>query len=490
MNTFNLVEEPWIPVLYHRSVAGGVQYVGLRKLFQEAHLLSDLALPPLERVAVTRLLLCITHAALKGPESNTEWQTCLDEIQPAVSDYLTRWRDRFDLYGDKPFLQVPSLQPVQPEDKGCFTNVGKLNFAYASGNAHTLFDHVALLSSREIPLRDLALSLITFQCFHPGGLLFSARWDGSEISRSTTQAPCVEGSPLLAIIVGSTLLRTIHWNLVPYSRLEGISPGRPIWEYDVLPLPDTDEAKLIGNSYLGRLVPLSRAIRLCPGSDQCLLTQGYEFPKFPAFREPMATVVKRGNEGNYAYLSASPDKHPWRELHSVLLVGKVNQPGGPLCLGNLLQHSVGEDSIFLWVGGLTAQQAKLEDAREWVFRLSASLLGRRALAIYSQGVEVANQQEQQLRDAVRHYCKQLNLEAKSYTLKAAAIFWSLLDNYYPELIVIAEQLENVDLWERRCRRVAVSAYQATCPAITRRQIPAFVQGRNVLFAYRRQGVTS
>ncbi|MCS7238437.1 MAG: type I-E CRISPR-associated protein Cse1/CasA [Thermoguttaceae bacterium] len=490
MRTFNLIDEPWVPVLYSDAHPGVVRRVGLRQLFDDAHEIRDLALPPLERVAVMRLLICITQAALRGPQDESAWATCLPDIVPKVKAYLQSHHDCFDLFGQRPFLQVAALQPTAGKTDEDLAPLDKLNFAWASGNAHTLFDHAALGGRREISTPELALFLLTFQCFHPGGLLGFALWDGKQTVRSTSQAPCIEGSPLLALLIGDTLLQTIHWNLIPQSRLEYQPLGKPIWEFPAPPFPDSEEASQVTNSYLGRLVPLARAIKLLPDSSRCLLTKGLEYPKFPASREPMATVVLRSDGKTLGYLGVSPDKHPWRDLHSVLLLGKIQELGGPLCLHNLLSALSEDRTVDLWVGGMTADQAKIIDAREWLFSFRTNILTESALAIYREGVEFANKQEEALRAAVRYYCNQLALESRSLTSKASPLYWSLLDGYYPELINIAQSSATLDSWERRCRSVAREVYASTCPAQTPRQIQAFVKAQALVFATQKKGAAA
>ena len=61
-NAYNLIDEPWIPVLMKD---GTNRSVSLGEIFADSDgAIADLALNPYERVAVFRLLLCIAQAAL------------------------------------------------------------------------------------------------------------------------------------------------------------------------------------------------------------------------------------------------------------------------------------------------------------------------------------------------------------------------------------------------------------------------------------------
>ena len=105
---FNLIANPWIPV---RLADGGRhELLGLEELFRRADAIKDLDCAPHERIALLRLLVCITHAALGAPESPEEWDDFGSDISLKVPDYLNRAeiKPHFNLLGDGPrFLQVP-----------------------------------------------------------------------------------------------------------------------------------------------------------------------------------------------------------------------------------------------------------------------------------------------------------------------------------------------------------------------------------------------
>ncbi|MBR4102822.1 MAG: type I-E CRISPR-associated protein Cse1/CasA, partial [Thermoguttaceae bacterium] len=68
--SFNLVDEPWIPVV---DAAGEAFKVGLRELFERSEELVDLAVGTLERISLYRLLICVAQRALNGPKNEDEW---------------------------------------------------------------------------------------------------------------------------------------------------------------------------------------------------------------------------------------------------------------------------------------------------------------------------------------------------------------------------------------------------------------------------------
>src|SRR5882672_11191699 len=74
--TMNLITDPWIPI---SSRNGGHSLVGLDELFAHAADIGDLVAKPHERIALLRLFICVTQAALDGPDDRSAWEECQDE---------------------------------------------------------------------------------------------------------------------------------------------------------------------------------------------------------------------------------------------------------------------------------------------------------------------------------------------------------------------------------------------------------------------------
>ena len=132
----NLTTDPWIPVI---GADGRQRSVSLHDLFASAHELRDLSVKPHERIALLRLLICITQAALDGPKNYDAWETCREAIQSAAKRYLDKWAASFELFGDgQRFLQVPGLKAAKEEGDG--NPATKLDLTLASGNNASLFE--------------------------------------------------------------------------------------------------------------------------------------------------------------------------------------------------------------------------------------------------------------------------------------------------------------------------------------------------------------
>jgi CRISPR system Cascade subunit CasA len=483
----NLTTEPWIPMV---CSDGRHDCVSLRDAFLRGHEICDLAVRPHERVALMRLLLCVTQAALDGPDDYGDLLACADRIAPTAQDYLTKWQAAFELFGDQQrFLQVADLKPVKAGDDGEGNSVSKLDIALATGNNTTLFDNAGGMDREFTPAR-LALALLTFQCFSPGGRIGVARWNRTLTAGkgSSDHAPCLPGSMMHGVLRGSNLLDTVHLNLLSKDMVKLFVPhgawGRPTWEQNPASPSDVVAVENATQTYLGRLVPLTRAVRLDQGKDTMTLANGLDYPAFPDWREPTATIVirQRNNQRERKVLNASLDKAPWRELHA-LAVKRIGQDtnGGVVALQNL----TGDRPFDLWVGGLVADKAKPLDTVEAVYHVPAGMLTEPCQRAYEQGVDYAEKMSWRLGAAVVTYFKELGDDIgrpdarkrrQQIQRKAAAQYWTDIEREVGRLLSSVEQLSlnwGETGWGLGVRGAARRAIDAACPHETPRQMRAY-----------------
>lgn len=472
----NLTLEPWIPAL---RADGRRDLFSLHDLFAQAHELRDLAVKPHERIALMRLLLCITQAALDGPADEGEWETCKPLIQPRVRDYLNKWKAAFELFGEGPrFLQLPNLKPGKESDEG--NAATKLDLALATGNNSTLFDNHAG-DDRSIIAARAAVNLLTFQCFSPCGRIGIALWNGKEtLGKGTSNhAPCTSSSMIHTFLLGSFLLETLHLNLMSKEAIMD-SPnagwGKPIWEFQVA--ESTGES--IQNAtmtYLGRLVPASRAVRLNPDGISIINANGLDYPVFPAFRETSATIVKR--KDGLGLLSAAPGRGIWRQLHSIAVKRRAgaDNPAGPLALNNL---RVSKDPV-LWTGALVAAgNGKIVDVVESIYSLPAGMFTDFGRAAYEKGVAYAEEREGVLIQGVKAYASTLKVASPANN-RARQQYWTRVEQHLYSLFDVARNTDLVaDLpnspWGKAAQDAARAAYEQSCPRQTPRQIQAYALG--------------
>jgi CRISPR system Cascade subunit CasA len=498
--SYNLVDEPWIPVTLAADFPGGAARgpaprVSLREAFAHGDCILDLRCYPHERIALMRLLICIAQRALNGPANEEEWQVCRADFAAKTVAYLEEYRHCFNLFGDGPrFMQ--SKAAATPTT----FSAHKLRFVDESGP--TLFNaHV----EPGVPLAfsDLAVALVTFQSFAAGG-----RVEGS--TGSLTAGPCREGSALHALILGSSLGESL-WNNVLAKEAIGergrIVFGDASWHSD----------QTAGRSYLYRLAPVCRRLWL---HEDGAFVDGYGGQDLLSFasdgvREFTASIqrIERRADGAVEQLVSATQgrgvaKAAWRELHSVAVVRSADKRGGPPAFEHL--RRVDRSDVRLWcgalVGGGQGRASAVGDVIESVFRLPVRFLEDVDAVeaddpmrhpgpnrTYRQGVGLAEQWSGRLRDAVKEYRKRLQDKKAAIQAHAAVRYWTALEQKAEPVLLhaVAVRQEGFDPdnkswmlespWGTEVKRAARDAYEFACPHATPRQLRAYAAGLTALF---------
>lgn len=513
----NLTTDGWIPVA---NAAGEKKLLSLRQVFAEGQHWQDFAVRPHERVALMRLLICIAQAALKGPM--TMLDGCMDELPAKIEAYLVEWHDTFELFHPtKPFLQFAGLAkapkaakkaagkkaavPAEDEDDEDATAASKMDFALATGNNTTLFDHDAASSeAREFTPAQLALMLITFQCFSPSGIIGAAKWREHDISKVTApHSPCTPSAMLHAFIRRGSLLTTIVGNLLTFETVNSLyrrdSWGLPVWEWLPESFADNEAIQNATQTYLGRLMPLSRAILLRPDGAGLLLANGLDYPTPPDFPpEPSASQVKKRDETGLVLVGAG-SRALWRELPALVVRRKLGEPGGPLTVSEVNN----DQSFDLWIGALITDKASILDTVEGVYSIPAKMLRDEGRKTYENEIHECERVAAKLGDACKKYREHLETRSqkdigtpydtiirvrnkeKGYPEAKAAVrhYWNTVEQllWMLNACIAAEdgsedQTAKRIAWRSALWKAARDAYYAACAFETPRQKRAFPLG--------------
>ena len=485
----NLVTDSFIPAVF----TNGQPYrLSLRDTFASAGEITDLALPPHERISILRLLLCISQAALdEHLECDDAIPGLREKLPAAALGYLDRWQHAFDLLGDGPrFLQ---LQTGKKET----TSAAKLYLALSSGNNPTLFDHEALLP-RMFSAQNLALSLISFLNFSP---LIGRGYRG--------RGPAVESNMRHTFLHGATLLDTLTRNLLSYQTLAdgGLKIGKPVWEnMPDLSKPDPEMIDNATTTYLGRLCPLSRAVWLLDG-ESIILDNGLSFPGPEEILEPSAAtrlIKTSATQEKLITLAVKPERAAWRELDAVL--AHSEKAKRPLHLQNAILFP--ESTIAIWTGGLTTDfQAKIENSASSLFAGESAIPsdfltgGPEPLVRYRAAVEAAAAWAYAIGRATAEYTKRLYMDKDPFKALAQTDFWSRLEQHLPKLYAFAldpsssisakaeypgfayssENPYNPSAWHELAAKTARDCYRRACDPNRSRNIIAYVQGESQLW---------
>lgn len=260
MNSFNLIDEAWIPVVL---TDGRPARVGLRDLF--APDVREVACPvPSQTMAVIRLATAIAQRALPSRGSTAadaaELRAMLaaDGPDPRIGGYLDHWHDRFDLMDPvHPFMQSPGL----PESATLVPLVSDIekNTALAARSAGFTLSPA-----------DAALWLVRCQAFD--GAANRATIPGDTRMRGGvcyTNGTGWAGSLGCLAVIGDTVWRTALLNRVPapWDRSVDWSRDSAVWERDIPTFgdPEFDGGKGRANDPHGPAALLtwrSRSIRI------------------------------------------------------------------------------------------------------------------------------------------------------------------------------------------------------------------------------------
>jgi CRISPR system Cascade subunit CasA len=219
--SFNLVSEPWLPVV---GIDGQVQELGLREVLARAHEFRELAGEnPLVTGGLHRLLLAVLHRIF-GPKDRSAWRRLWEAGRwdaPALDEYLFTWLPRFDLFNtEKPFYQAPDPR-VSPK------SAISLMPERASGNNPILFDHSSEEEGVTLVPAAAARALVTAQAFALAGPCIP------QLKLYFTDGAWARGVTFL--VEGQNLFQTLLLNMIRYPSSQHIPTGsgdRPAWEME------------------------------------------------------------------------------------------------------------------------------------------------------------------------------------------------------------------------------------------------------------------
>ena len=488
IESFNLVDEQWIPVIAHE---GNKRYISLKEIFLKGREFSDLVVLPHERVSLMRFLICVTQASLNGPRDYEKWEEAPSNISHAVEEYLDEWYESFDLFHkEKPFLQISELKAVNKNT----TPVSKLALNLANGENSALFDHNAMNDSRVRSFESLPLNILSYQNFCLGGTESSAQWKEKKSDRSGSDGPCSGSSMLHTFIRCNNIFDSLYMNLCTKEDIKvRISWGKPVWELMPTSYEDTMSVKNATETYLGRLVPLTRCIKLL-NTKRMVLGTGFKYTAFPSIsQEPSATVIKK-NDSERMLLGAKKEKAIWRQL-SAIMVMKAEHENGPITLNNASE----DENIDIHVAALIRTPGKQikEDITESVFNIPANMRTENGYAVYNNEVKFSEVKARKLASAIETWRKEIdpdwlnrvkNSRDKSKLLeqlrsKATSHFWTSVEKKLPLLMRLIDSLGNAEKveearinWRKMIHRTAREAYELACGSKTPRQMRAFALG--------------
>lgn len=491
--TFNLCTDSWLPV---RMLNGEQLRLSLCDIFTRSQEIADLVLLPHERIAVMRLLICVTQRALNGPKDAEEREECMDNIIPAVAAYLSKWRGAFELLGEHgAFLQFAHVEPVK---QGVYSSLATLNMARSSGHNATVFDHGELSGYSPDPAL-VALDLLSFQNFSVCGKIGIALWNQCQTAPkapdSVTAAPCICSSAVHLFLKADSLLETIALNVIPFDSLcpglDGI--GVPVWEKMPSSADDADAVDNAAHTYLGRLVPVSRCVSILPDLGGCVIARGvdystYEDGQLTVYEGSMTIALSEKDQSRHL-VKGDVSRSLWRNLPALLhRFSKHYQ------LPHVFDNENLPPIFSVWIGALVADKAKLIDVMEDEYtHLSPHTADDVVLGNMRSLLRSAESGAGAVKGAVKSYLSAL-VDARDFLKglpdSADKEYWQRLAASRRQLLSLAEKMAQAETeaelnksileWALLIQDAAAQAYNAVVPHQTVRQLHAWAKGRRFL----------
>lgn len=343
--TFNLVTEPWIPVL---MTDGSAEKLSLTECFQRAtsvrRLTGDL---PTVSFALLRLLLAITHDAIGFHDRHDLKTAVVDGIDiDRIVEYLATMADRFDLFdARRPFFQVAGLRTAKDEASGLEKLIGDMP------NGEPYMTTRGGRSIERIRAAEAAQWLVHCHAFDPSGIRSGALGDPLVSGgKGYPIGPAWAGQIGGVVVHGRTLAETLVYNLTATS---GDPTDRPVWALDA---PHTEqrsmEPELAGPVTL--LTWQSRRIRLVGNRDAVtglVLCQGDKMtPQNRHGVEPMTAwrfsepQTKKLGLDVYMPLKHDPSRDGWRGFPAMVSASPADKKGRAATLRPLVVDALAEKS--------------------------------------------------------------------------------------------------------------------------------------------------
>lgn len=487
-NRFNLIDEPWIPIV-------DVGQVSLRQLFSHPEYRA-LGGNPVQKIALTKLLLAIAQSAYT-PEDDEDWAGLRPSgLAEKCLNYLDQWHGQFFLYGEKPFLQMPTIKAatIQP--------FGAVLSEVSTGNTTVLTQSQV---EKSLTDADKALLVVQLMGFGLGG----KKTDNSVVltpgyqGKSNDKGKPSTGKPSASIgflgflhnfLQGDFLQESLWLNLLTQQQVSalGIYPrglGTAPWQQ--MPAGESCAvAEDLKSSLLGRLLPLSRFCLLA--EDGVHYSEGLAHPGYKEGVVDTSVSVDFSAKDPKA-IWVDPEKRPWRLLTALLSFfsqGNVNRYDCHqlrFCMRRAMAYV---QTLGLWSGGLRVSSnageqyvAGSDDFVESLIQLNSANLGGNWFANLQLEMDELDKLSKIVYGATLAFFKNQNMDGKGQAGQASNLFWQLCERSFQKLVEACDDAGQAHAMRSVFARFVHKAYDVHCPKDTARQLDAWAKNRPNLGKY-------
>jgi CRISPR system Cascade subunit CasA len=491
---FNLIDEPWIPIV-------DTGLVSLRQLCINVRL-RFLGGNPVQKIALLKLLEAISQAA-STPADNAGWESLGPKgLAKNILTYLDKHYEDFYLYGKKPFLQIPAIAAAAKQPFGAVMP------HIATGNTTVLTQ-----SQQEQSLSDAEKALLVVQL--TGFALGGKKTDNSVVLTSGYQGKRNDkgkpstGKPgaslgflgyLHNFLTGSSLLETLWLNLLPKQQradMKIFQKALGPFPWETPPTGEHDSiAGALKKSLMGRLVPFSRFVLLADNGIH--YSEGILHPNHQdGISDPSVAIAV--SEKNPKVLWTDPSKRPWRSLASLLgfLSGGQSYFDCPyIHLGldriNSSRMLKKLSVVGIWSAGLRVSSnageqyvSGSDDYVESEILLESAVLGETMYINLKNEMNMLDEMSRVLYGRVAGYYRELKADGEPFSKQASELYWQLCEKRLQDLIdacydADSNETKKLHPYFSQCVK---RAYESFCPRETARQLNAWAENYPNLSKY-------
>lgn len=486
-NRFNLIDEPWVPIV-------DVGQVSLRQLFSHAEYRA-LGGNPVQKIALTKLLLAIAQAAYT-PEDDDWAKLNADGVAKKCLEYLDLWYDRFYLYGEKPFLQMPTIKAA------AIQNFGAVLAEVSTGNTTVLIQSQV---EKNLTDADKSLLIVQLMGFGLGGkktdnsVILSPGYQGkfNDKGKPSTGKPSTSIGFLGFLhnfLQGKSLQETLWINLFTQQQIYNLDiypQGIGIAPWEQMPTGESCQiSEVLKSSLMGRLIPFSRF---------CLLAEnGLHYSEGITHLDYKAGVIDPSVLVDYSAkvpkaIWSDPEKRPWRLLTALMSFLSQTSNKGFNCYQlrlNMGRAILQMPTIGIWSGGLRVSSnageqyvSGSDDFVESVIQLKSDILGEQWFTNLQLEMDELDKLSKIVYSATFKYFKNQNMETKGQAAMASNLFWQLCERRFQDLVNACGKTEQALAMRPVFARFVHKAYNTYCPNDTARQLDAWAKNRPNLSSY-------
>jgi len=476
---FNAATEPLIPVVFRD---GSTKNVSLEEAFRRSDEIWTFGGHIHEIACYLALFMAIAQRSVGIIRNEQEWMRIKSKIVKKSLRYLKKHRREFELFGDKPWYQVPYVSPIKNR------NLTRLVPGRATSSISSLHDHETYsLETRHggyrMPSDEIARVLLCHQPFVPGDRIKtdkSEKWGGAV--EHASRGPLY--SSFLVMVQGSCLRDTIWMNLVVNDdqfKLTAKNMGKPFWEID---FKKPSLVQKYVSTYFGWILPFPRAIRVHDSIIASLNGAGrYDEVEY---RHPFLTRVVNQKNPDGFYQKVNRETFVWRALPASLVAADSNRLSSdhPWALRRAERY---DGTVRIMAGGLVFAKTHALAPCESEFYVRNKKVNGKMTGLadwrthYAECLKLADKYAGCLEAGAKTYMK----ETDSYTNCAKStrkrFWWSLTLNQH----VLLEAAESgcIEAWDGLCRKEMEKSFKGVLGAVSRGgEMRAFARSINVMMA--------